>query len=244
MSNPRFYCPETLAPGALVTLPKNAAIHAAKVLRMKTGDTATLFNGNGNNYTGELTFIKKEEVSVKITAITHPQNESPIKITLLQGISAGDRMDFTIQKAVEMGIHAIQPLTTQRSIVKLSGERSEKRREHWQNVAISACEQSGRAFIPIIEAPCSLPEWLSCKHVFGTSITLSPTASQSFASIGTPKGDVCLLIGSEGGLTDREMELAALHGFTGVRLGNRILRTETAALAALAAIQTLWGDYQ
>lgn len=265
MSTPRFYCDfkntGTLAPGAIVTLPENAAIHACRALRLQVGDTAILFNGDGNDYSCELLFIKKNEVTAKVQAASAVNRESPLKVTLAQGISSGDRMDFTIQKAVEMGITAIQPIAGQRSVVKLSGERAEKRREHWQNVVISACEQSGRAIVPEVAAPLSLANWLgtapaittagvvSAKYpplhgdLGATRITLSPTAKHTLQDLPIPTGDICLLIGCEGGLTEDEMDLAAINNFIPVRLGNRILRTETAALAALAAMQTLWGDY-
>ncbi|OAM52348.1 16S rRNA (uracil(1498)-N(3))-methyltransferase [Methylovorus sp. MM2] len=243
MASPRFYCPTKLALGAVIKLPNNSAIHASRALRMQVGNSATLFNGDGINYLAELVFINKNDVSVKIKSSQTAENESPIKVTLLQGISSGDRMDFTIQKAVELGITAIQPIATQRSVVKLSGERAEKRREHWQNIAISASEQSGRAFIPTVEAPISLPNWLSRAPNFGTRITLAPNTTQTLKTLNTPTGDICLLIGCEGGLTDDEIQLATLHEFMPVKLGQRILRTETAAMAALAAMQTLWGDF-
>ncbi len=243
MSRSRFYCPAKLAPGAIVNLPENAATHAVKVLRMQVGDEATLFNGDGYDYPVEFTFIKKNEVSAKVKDRLSLTNESPLQITLLQGISSGDRMDFTIQKAVEMGVTEIQPISTQRSVVKLTGERAEKRREHWQNIVISACEQSGRAIIPQVAAPQTLANWLSTAPAHACRITLSPYAEQNLQQLGKPQGTICLLIGAEGGLTDDEVSLASTHGFTSVRLGNRVLRTETAPLAAIAAMQTLWGDF-
>jgi 16S rRNA (uracil1498-N3)-methyltransferase len=243
MSNPRFYCPAKLALGAVVTLPDNAAIHATKVLRLAVGDEAILFNGDGFDYVVEFTFIKKLEVSAKIKQRYAPNNESPLNITLLQGISSGDRMDFTIQKAVEMGVTAIQPIATQRSVVKLSAERATKRLEHWQNIVISACEQSGRAFIPEVHAPLGLANWLANAPEFAVKITLAPDASFSLAQLAIPTGNICLFIGAEGGLTAEEIDLAASQGFQAVRLGKRILRTETAPLAAIASMQTLWGDF-
>lgn len=243
MPNPRFYHPEKLAPGATLTLTPNAAIHASRALRLQVGDKATLFNGDGNDYVCELIVVKKTEVVVKIKSIQHVDSESPMKISLAQAISSGDRMDYTIQKAVEMGVCAIQPIASQRSVVKLSGERAEKRREHWQNVVISACEQSGRAVLPPVAAPLSLADWLAKPSDSTLRITLSPTAEQCLHDLQTPEGEICLLIGAEGGLTDQEINMASAHGFIPVRLGKRILRTETASLAAISAIQTLWGDY-
>lgn len=247
MANPRFYYPPVaalpLAVDAVITLPQAAAVHATRALRLQAGDSVRVFNGDGQDYSGLLLSVKKNEVQVRITGAQTVNNESPLQITLAQAISSGDRMDFTIQKAVEMGVTAIQPIASQRSVVKLAGERAEKRREHWQNVVISACEQSGRAVVPQVAAPLPLANWLAQAPVFATRLTLSPTATQSLHQLTQPGGSICLLIGCEGGLTDAEIALAASQGFTPVQLGQRILRTETAALATLAAIQTLWGDF-
>lgn len=247
MANPRFYCDpkasDNLALGAQIKLPENAAMHATRALRLDIGDLVILFNGDGNDYHGELTFIKKNEVIAKINGIKKVDNESPIKVILAQAISSGDRMDFTIQKAVEMGVTEIQPIASQRSVVKLSSERAEKRREHWQNVVNSACEQSGRAFVPQVAMPLNLSNWLASKPDAQTKVTLSPVAEVSFKELPVPSGNICLLVGAEGGLTEDEIALAASQGFTAVRLGKRILRTETAPLAAIATIQTIWGDF-
>jgi 16S rRNA (uracil1498-N3)-methyltransferase len=247
MANLRFYTNSPLAIGASVQLSENAAAHATRALRLNVGDRAIVFNGDGFDYACELTSIKKNAVIANITAATKVYNESPLHITLLQAISSADRMDFTIQKAVELGVTSIQPITSQRSVVKLSAERAEKRTEHWQNVAISACEQSGRAFVPTVNPP------LNYSHVFtnlaktaaqdACRITLDPTAKKNLAAIIKPSGNIYLLIGAEGGLTDEEIALATTTGFQGVQLGARILRTETAALAAIATMQTLWGDF-
>lgn len=240
---PRFYSPEKLSPGATITLPENAAVHAVRVLRLNTGDSVALFNGDGQDYLCELVSVRKNEVAAKVKSVSAVKNESPLNITLVQAISSGDRMDFTIQKAVEMGVMAIQPVASRRSIVKLSGERADKRREHWKNVAISACEQSGRAIIPEVFPSLPLANWLASPNNFTTRITLSPTASQKLHNLQKPDGEICLLIGCEGGFTEDEINLASHQGFTPVTLGRRILRTETAGLAALAAMQTLWGDF-
>ncbi|HEY8118774.1 MAG TPA: 16S rRNA (uracil(1498)-N(3))-methyltransferase [Methylophilaceae bacterium] len=244
MPNARFYHPEKLSPGAIVGLTINAATHASRALRMQAGDKAILFNGDGNDYLCELAMVKKNEVVAKVKGVHQVRSESPLKIRLAQAISSGDRMDFTIQKAVEMGVTSIQPIASQRSVVKLSGERAEKRREHWQNVVISACEQSGRAIVPEVLPALPLANWLAQNPMTGLRITLSPTATQCLHDLAEPNDEICLLIGAEGGLTDNEIDLATSHGFIPVRLGKRILRTETAPLAAIAAIQTLWGDYK
>jgi 16S rRNA (uracil1498-N3)-methyltransferase len=243
MSTPRFYCPNQLSIGTIIGLPENAAVHACRVLRLQVSDDVILFNGDGKDYLCQLLSIKKSDVTAIVTATHEIQRESILKVTLAQAISSGDRMDFTIQKAVEMGVTAIQPIASQRSVVKLSGERAEKRREHWQNVVISACEQSGRAVVPQVHAPLTLANWLGTAPVFSARITLSPAAILTLHELPVPQGEICLLIGSEGGLTSEEIDLAASRNFIPVRLGKRILRTETAALAALATMQTLWGDY-
>jgi 16S rRNA (uracil1498-N3)-methyltransferase len=243
MPTPRFHFDGSLTRGATVALPENAAIHASRALRLQAGDSAILFNGDGHDYLCELVLVSKNQVTARVLAVEHVKRESPIRVILAQGISSGDRMDFTIQKAVEMGVTAIQPIATQRSVVKLAGERAEKRRDHWQNIVISACEQSGRALVPAVAAPLSLADWLTVTPRQATRLLLSPTATQTLQNLPKPTGEICLLIGAEGGLTEDEIDLAVTQHFTPVRLGNRILRTETAALAALAAIQTLWGDY-
>jgi 16S rRNA (uracil1498-N3)-methyltransferase len=243
MSIPRFYCPTILAPGAIVSLPANAAIHASKALRLKAGDAAILFNGDGHDYVCELLACQKNTVSAKIKAIRHNDSESPLRITLAQAISSGDRMDFTLQKAVELGVTAIQPLASQRSIVKLTPERVEKRREHWQNVVVSACEQSGRAIVPAVAAPQSLAAWLADVDRYSVRLTMSPLAEKALRDLPPPSGEVCLLVGCEGGLTENEIAMASNKDFQAIKLGKRILRTETAPLAALAAMQVLWGDF-
>jgi 16S rRNA (uracil1498-N3)-methyltransferase len=244
MANLRFYTNNPLALGNSIQLSESAAAHATRALRLNVGDKAILFNGDGFDYDCELTSIKKNTVITKITAANKINNESPLHITLLQAISSGDRMDYTIQKAVELGVTHIQPITSQRSIVKLSAERAEKRIEHWQNVAISACEQSGRAIVPQVATPLNLQQWLATNPVNNvTRILLNPVGALRLAKIKSPTGEIQLLIGAEGGLTQAEIDMATTHEFQSVVLGARILRTETAALVTIAAIQTLWGDF-
>jgi 16S rRNA (uracil1498-N3)-methyltransferase len=243
MSSPRFFCDLKLGPGAQLQLPKNAAHHAAKVLRMEAGDTVTLFNGDGHDYRADILRVHHGDVAVKITGATLVERESPLQVTLAQAISSGERMEFTLQKAVELGVAAIQPIAAERSVVKLSGDRAEKRREHWQNVVISACEQSGRAVVPQVAPILSLSDWLGLRQEFALKLLLSPTAEHTLHTLPVSAGDFCLLIGCEGGLSPAEQQTAESCGFIPTRLGNRVLRTETAALAALAAMQTLWGDF-
>jgi 16S rRNA (uracil1498-N3)-methyltransferase len=243
MTSSRFYCPSKLASGAIIGLPQNAAHHVVRVLRMKAGDALTLFNGDGNNYAGEILRINKDEVAVKIAEATAVENESPLHVTLAQAISGGDRMDFTLQKAVELGVTRIQPIAAERSVVKLSGERTQRRREHWQNIVIAACEQCGRATVPEVLPALPLADWLGMRQQFALQIMLSPTAEHTLHDLQKPAGEICLLIGCEGGFSPAEEQAAASCGFHGIRLGSRILRTETAGLAALAAMHTLWGDF-
>ena len=244
MPQNRFYCPDKLALGAIVKLPESATIHAVRVLRMVEGDTAILFNGDGSDYLCELTLVKKNEVLAKVKSSEEINNESPLNITLLQGISSGDRMDYTIQKAVELGVKYIQPIATERSVVKLNQERAEKRVAHWQNVVISACEQSGRAFVPQVAMPLTLSHWLANNPSSDACrILLNPVGATRLADLTTPHANIELLIGAEGGLSTNEIETATINGFQSTILGPRILRTETAALTAIACMHTLWGDF-
>ena len=256
MSNLRFYNPENLTIGATVRLSDNAAAHATRVLRLEISDCIVLFNGDGNDYACAITSIKKSEVLAIIKSFVNITNESPLNITLLQGISSGDRMDYTIQKAVELGVTAIVPIITTRSVVKLSNERAQKRLEHWQNVVHSACGQSGRAFVPKVTQPCTLPQWLATTPLpfkgEGKTppirILLNPIGALRLSELPKPTGNielrpVELLVGAEGGLSQSEIDMALSQGFQSVVLGARILRTETAALVAIAAMQTLWGDF-
>jgi 16S rRNA (uracil1498-N3)-methyltransferase len=254
MSNLRFYNPENLKIGATVKLSDNAAAHATRVLRLEISDEIVLFNGDSHDYTCAITSIKKNEVLAIVKSFVKITNESPLNITLLQGISSGDRMDYTIQKAVELGVTAIMPIITSRSVVKLTNERAEKRLAHWQSVVHAACEQSGRAIIPQIAAPISLSIWLQANNHAGagdayfkaekpTRILLNPIGAIRLAELEKPTGNIELLIGAEGGLSQTEIDTALSQGFKSVVLGSRILRTETAALVAVAAMQTLWGDF-
>lgn len=244
MSQHRFYCPEKLALGATVKLTESAATHATRALRMAEGDTAILFNGDGFDYTGTLTTVKKNAVLVKVVDSAMVNNESPLNITLLQGISSGDRMDYTIQKAVELGVTKIQPIATERSVVKLNQERAKKRLTHWQNVVNSACEQSGRAFVPVVAMPLSLPNWLANHpHNQSCRILLNPIGAKRMAELDKPTSEIELLIGAEGGLSPNEINLATSNGFQSIILGPRILRTETAAVTAMASMHSIWGDF-
>jgi 16S rRNA (uracil1498-N3)-methyltransferase len=240
MRIPRFYCPQLRQDETAVELPESVHRHAVQVLRLKPGAVIRLFDGKGMEFEAELTEVEKRRSQVQLIERLENDSESPLNITLLQGISRGERMDFAIQKAVELGVSTIVPVVTERCNVQLKQDRAQKRLDHWQGVLVSACEQSGRAFLPELTAVTSLEEALSAGQS-QLKLVLDPRASQSFNDL-TPPQTLSLLIGPEGGLSDAELDLAAQHGFTALQFGPRILRTETAAVAALAVVQTLWGD--
>lgn len=242
MPTPRIYLPATLTVGTEVALDARAAGHAVRVLRLRIGDALTLFNGDGNDYAAELTEVRREHAVCRILAAHERPTESPLTIELAQGISRGERMDHTIQKAVELGVQRIIPLATERSQVKLSGEREEKRLHHWQGIILHACEQSGRSRIPELLPVQRLDQWLSGRSRNGHALFLDPEGDIGVSGLSGPVGAVSLLVGPEGGLSPAERALAVQAGFLRMRLGPRILRTETAALAALAALQGVWGD--
>lgn len=242
MHTPRFYLDQTLAPGARFSLPPGPARHAAKALRLTPGDTVTLFNGRGGEYAARIERIHKDEVAVAIAGFTDVERESRLQVMLAQGISSGERMDYTLQKAVELGVAAIQPIAARRSVVKLAGERADKRVAHWQGVVASACEQCGRNRVPEVTTPLPLADWLGRRSP-GRLLFLSPLAEARLADLPVPGGTDWLVAGPEGGFEADEIAALNAAGAVPVRLGPRVLRTETAALAALAAMQTLWGDF-
>jgi 16S rRNA (uracil1498-N3)-methyltransferase len=243
MSAPRIYYPDALASGRRIELPEQAAHHAARVLRLKSGDPVTLFNGQGGEFEASIEHIGKHSVAVLTGARRDPERESPLAVTLAQAISAGEKMDYTLQKAVELGIGHIQPLFSERSVIRLSGERADKRVQHWQNVVIAACEQCGRNLVPPVAPIMPLETWLGNPRGEGMQLMLAPGAAETLRTLPRPQGAITLLIGPEGGFSPNEAKAAEICGFQGVRLGPRTLRTETAALAALAAMQALWGDF-
>lgn len=225
----------------VVVLSKQASHYIAKVLRLSVGDNLIIFNGNGSDYLAEIQSIKSNEVIIKLIQSEQKNNESSLRIHLGQGISRGEKMDFTIQKAVELGVSEITPLITKRCGVHLSQERWDKRLQHWRNIVISACEQSGRAKIPALHELQPIAKWLE-KRNEAVKFVLNPHQGQSLKEIKSVQQDVCLLIGSEGGFEETEIKLAQLAGFVNLRLGPRILRTESAGVAALAILQFQFGD--
>jgi 16S rRNA (uracil1498-N3)-methyltransferase len=236
-----------LAEGLRADLPESAARHAARVLRLRVDDALTLFDASGGEYAARIVGIERERVAVEVLTWRDVECESPIGITLVQALQAGEKMDMTVQKAVELGVARIIPVISRRSVVRLDGERALRRVEHWRGVVASACEQCGRNRLPEVTALEGLERWLAKAPAPGVRrLMLVPGAQQSLATAPQPLPNerVELLIGAEGGLAPEEMQAAVQAGFVGIRLGPRILRTETAGLAALAAMQSLWGDFK
>ncbi len=239
----RLFVSGALINDAEVELDEDRARYLGKVLRARVGDPVTLFNGEGPEWACTVQSIHKNRVVIRVGSSVDAGTESPLKIHLVQGISRGERMDFVVQKATELGVKRITPVLTEYGVVKLSGDRAEKRREHWQKIAASACEQSGRTRLPLIDTPLILKNWFGQKpEAVDSEIILAPGAALPLAALPAPKTKICALIGPEGGFSDSEYEDAAVAGFTAVSLGPRVLRTESASIAALAVLQSLWGD--
>ncbi len=236
---PRFHVAAGLQEGAQLELPREAAHHAARVLRLRIGDTVTLFDGTGGEYEAKVSSLARGGVGVAIGAHEPRERESPLALTLVQGIAGADRMDFIIQKAVELGVAAIQPVLTSKSVVRLSKERGEARLAHWQRIVIAACEQCGRNRIPEVAPAEPLAQYGPPK--VGAKVLLSPRADKDLKQL--VQGPLVLAVGPEAGFDAAEEKLLLQKGFVPARLGPRILRTETAALAALAALNALRGDF-
>jgi 16S rRNA (uracil1498-N3)-methyltransferase len=243
MTTARFYHSGELAPHREIFLDEAAAHHAARVLRLKEKDAVVLFNGKGGEYPARITGINKTKVTVLTGEWQNIERESPLHIILAQVVSSAEKMDFTVQKAVELGVAAIQPLTSQRGVVRMDAARAQKRIEHWRKVAIAACEQCGRNRIPQVAETVSLKKFLGKTENGALRLILSPQGGLSFKQLKYQGGGIILLVGAEGGLTAEEEQAAHSAGFTPVTLGKRVLRTETAGLAALAAMQSMWGDF-
>ncbi len=239
---PRFFVSLPLGPGMRFSLPPGPARHGARSLRLQVGDGITLFNGQGGECLARIDRMVQDELFVTVIGCGGMERESNLDIRLAQGISTGERMDYTLQKSVELGVTVIQPLSLRRSVVKLSAERAQRRVNHWQGVVIAACEQCGRNRIPEVAAPLDMSHWLAT-HPQGLRVFLSAEAETTLKDLSAPAGTVWLLAGPEGGFDPDEARLAQDNGFLPLRLGPRILRTETVALAALAAMQARWGDF-
>ncbi len=236
----RFYLPQSLTPGATVQLDIDSAHYIRTVLRLKKGAELAVFNGEGGVYPALLVEAHKEAVSIELGEFNPHEAESPLHTHLGLGISRGERMDLAIQKAVELGVSAITPLFAERCVVQLDETRKGQRLRHWRRVAQSACERCGRNRLPGVSEPMALEDWV--RKQSGLRLFLDPCGTQSLRRLPPPSGPVCLLSGPEGGFAEHERQSALAANFIALRLGPRVLRTETAALAALAAIQTVWGD--
>jgi 16S rRNA (uracil1498-N3)-methyltransferase len=241
----RVYVDAALEPGMRVTLAGSAASHITRVLRLRPGAALTLFNGRGGEYAGNIEHSDAGKVTVALSTQHAVERESPLALTLAQGVSRGERMDLVVQKATELGVSCIAPLLTERSVVRLDPLQSARKVAHWRGIAIAACEQSGRNRVPEVATPLALREFTGIATAVGAAgarLLLSPAAALRLDDVAPPVTEVTVLIGPEGGLTDSEEELARTAGFTPVRLGPRVLRTETAAIAALALLQRNFGD--
>jgi 16S rRNA (uracil1498-N3)-methyltransferase len=252
---PRFYLNNAINAGQIIELSDDTGHYATRVLRLKTNDKITLFNGMGGEFSAQIINISKSNTKILIDQYYDVECESPLNIELAQAICVNEKMDWIIQKSVELGVTRIQPISTDRSVVRLSTERAAKRLQHWEKIVISACEQCGRNHLPQVLPLTSLADWLSNKKAESNkkadqvhqhfNLMLSPTADKTLSNFSRPTSDtvITLAVGPEGGFTSEEEKNFLHTGFTPVRLGQRILRTETAAMAAIAAMQTLWGDF-
>lgn len=244
MSAPRFYCPVTPPLSGTFDLPPDAAHHAKQVLRLRVGDPVQIFDGAGQACDARIGEISGKHVTLHDLQPCPPSSDSGLHIVLAQAMSSSEKMDWVVQKATELGASEILPVQTQRSVAKLTAERAEKRTEHWRGVIIAACEQCGRNTLPQVQAPQDLSHWLALEDMQpGSKFILLPDGATPLHAQPKPVGPVTLLIGPEGGFTADEALMAQQAGFIPILLGPRVLRTETAAIAGIAALQTLWGDF-
>ncbi|WP_283121336.1 16S rRNA (uracil(1498)-N(3))-methyltransferase [Neisseria subflava] len=239
---PRFYVDFALSPDSVVELPDDVVRHL-NVLRVKNTEEIVLFNGNGKAYPALPEVLEKRRASVRILREEATDNESPLNITLVQAVSAAERMDFTLQKSVELGVAEIRPVISERCVVRLSGERAEKRVARWQEIVVSACEQSGRNIVPKVLPLTTYAQALQQLPQETTKLLMSLNRAQKLSDVQPQSGKVVFMVGPEGGWTEKEEQQAFDAGFQSVTLGKRVLRTETASLAAIATMQTLWGDF-
>lgn len=239
---PRFYVDFALSPDSVVELPDDV-VHHLNVLRVKNTEEIVLFNGNGKAYPALPEVLEKRRASVRILREEVTDNESPLNITLVQAVSAAERMDFTLQKSVELGVAEIRPVISERCVVRLSGERAEKRVARWQEIVVSACEQSGRNIVPKVLPLTTYAQALQQLPQETAKLLMSLNRAQKLSDVRPQSGKVVFMVGPEGGWTEKEEQQAFDAGFQSVTLGKRVLRTETASLAAIATMQTLWGDF-
>jgi 16S rRNA (uracil1498-N3)-methyltransferase len=244
MSVPRFYCPSPLLFGATLELPPEAAHHANRVLRLRVNDPVQVFDGVGNALDATISEISGKRVVLGKLKRCVPELNPSLHIVLAQAMCSSEKMDWVVQKATELGAVEVQPVQTQRSVAKLSSERAEKRTEHWRSVTIAACEQCGRNRLPQVHAPQELSAWLAqMRDVTSAKFILQPEGATTLHQQARLQEKIILLIGPEGGFSADEIIMAHQVGFVSILLGPRVLRTETAALAGIAALQTLWGDF-
>jgi len=237
----RLYTPDTLNKGQQIELQTENAHYVRTVLRLIKDQQITLFNGLGGEYLCLIKEVSRKRVVILIGEESSRTVESPLKVTIGMGISRGDRMDWAVQKAVELGVNDITPLITERCVVKFKADKKQQRLQHWKNIAQHATEQSGRTILPVFNEITTMDVWV--KNQNDLKLFLDPYAEKSLANLQPENQAVTLLTGPEGGFSDTERQLAVDAGFIPVRLGARVLRTETAALAALSAVQMLWGDF-
>lgn len=239
---PRFYCAQTLSIGQIIELSDQVARHI-QVLRLAPGDLVTMFNGDGGEYTATISAIGKKTVTVEVKTFSPREVELPYAVTLAQALPEASKMDWIIEKAVELGTSVIQPLAARRCVVRLSSERALKKSAHWQGIVVAACEQSGRNRVPYLAEPADFNDWIG-QHDLHVRILLSPRAEQSLSDWARhhPPQAVTLLVGPEGGFTEQEEDAARAHNVLALSMGARVLRTETAGLAALAALNGVWGE--
>ncbi len=238
----RVHVDAALAPGARVTLAGTATVHLRRVLRLEAGDAVTLFNGDGADYPSRIAAFGRGTAEAEVTDRVAARAESPLAITLMQGIARTERMDLVVQKATELGVAAIVPIATARGVVRLDAATRARKRAHWQAIAVAACEQCGRARVPAVAEPRTLDAFLADPRPDGTRLLLSPDAQVSLGAVAQGAASIALLIGPEGGLEETERLAAIAAGWRACRLGPRVLRSETAAIAAIAVLQSVAGD--
>lgn len=238
----RLYVKAPLNAGGRIELDDDAAHYVRSVLRLKAGDAIVLFNGEGGEYPSRFSEVSRKHVRVEIEAYSARDVESPLRVNLGLGISRGDRMDWAVQKAVELGVAELTPLLTERCVTKLNDDKKQQRWQHWHGIICHAAEQSGRTCLPLLGDIAELSDWVERPQ--GLKVFLDPYAEQTLADLQPSDSLITLLSGPEGGFSDEERQIAKAAGFVPVRMGARILRTETAVLSALSAVQTLWGDFR
>ena len=243
MAQPRFYCSHPLQSGDHFVLSEALARHAVKVLRLEAGDALILFDGLGGEYPAHIESVSSGEVRVKVHGHLDREVESPLNIWLGQALCATEKMDWVLQKAVELGVSRCTPLNARRSVVRLTTERGQKREQHWLKVVQSACEQSGRNRVPQVDSVWDLERWNAALPEGVTKLLLSPDGNISLTGLARPSCSVAIMVGPEGGWSQEECRWAEKAGFQSIRLGPRVLRTETAALALISVLQARWGDF-